>query len=142
MHVLNSKIRLLVLLYFKWRKPMLKTSKQLGITGSIFLLVMAGFHISGIRYGSGLIDNSNAVSFVKEIFPVLFAHPSIHLLGLAALGFLAATMKEAGRKVFLVLGIIVLIDAGFAFYLAFYIPGVLLLIAATLFLTGSAIRLS
>ncbi len=110
---------------------MTKTSKYLTIFGSILLLVMACFHGSGLFYVQGLMEESNAPDFLKNIMPVLFAHPSIHLFGLSIFGFLSLSLGEAANRVLMVLAILVLLDGLLAFYLGGVIPG-LLLLAATL----------
>ena len=103
------------------------------ILGSLLLLVMAAFHGSGFSYVRAAIEESNASGFLKDIVPVLFAHPSIHLIGLAAFGFLALTLKQDAPMVLLLLAMLVLADGLLAFYLGGVLPGVLLSLAAAFF---------
>ncbi len=112
---------------------MTKTSKYLTIFGSLLLLIMALFHGSGLLYVKGLMEESNAAHFLKEIVPVLFAHPSIHLLGLAAFGILSLTLKADHNKILATIVVLVLIDSLLAFYLGGVIPGLLLLAAGLSF---------
>ncbi len=98
--------------------------------GSAFLLIMGAFHGSGIYFVSEAIDQSNAEEFLKDIVPVLFAHPSIHLIGLAALGVLALFLKHEMRKLTWALAALVILDALLGFYLGGAIPGILLSVAA------------
>lgn len=114
-------------------KGLSKNSKILCVSGSVLLLVMAAFHGSGISYVSDIMSKSNAEPFLKEIMPVLFAHPSIHLIGLAAFGVLAVFMTQDARKVLVLLAIAVAADAALAFYLGGVIPGVLLMAAVLCF---------
>ncbi len=102
--------------------------KILCLIGSIFLLVMAIFHGSGFNYVSSAISETNAEEFLKEIVPVLFAHPSIHLIGLAAFGILSLFLKQEATKILMLLSFIVLTDAFLAFYLGGILPGILLMI--------------
>ncbi len=113
-----------------------RNSKTATIVGSVLLVVMTLFHGSGISYVSDLMQQSNAESFLKEIFPVLFVYPSIHLLGLAMLGILTLKMSQEIRKVLFAIAVLIVINALVAFYLGAIIPGILLLISAFCFLIG------
>ena len=107
------------------------------IAGSSILLVMAVFHGSGYYYVSETIIASNAEPFLKDIVPVLFAHPSFHLLGLSAFGLLALELTIDAKKVLAVLSILIFIDALLALYLGGLLPGILLTIAALCFVSAS-----
>ncbi|WP_109300292.1 hypothetical protein [Aquimarina sp. AU474] len=117
------------------KKP--KTSVVLCAIGSALLLIMALFHGSGFVYVSEAIKNSNAEEFLKEIVPVLFAHPSIHLISLTTFGILTIFLNYDYKKVSITLSSIIIIDAVLAFYLGGIIPGILLTIAATCFILVS-----
>jgi len=112
---------------------MSKTAKTLCWIGSVLLLFMAAFHGSGLLYISDLIQQSNAEDFLKDIVPVLFLHPSLHLASLAGFGILAIFLTQDAGKVLFVLSLIVLVDAGLAFYLGGWLPGSLLTAAALCF---------
>ena len=111
-----------------------KTSKIFCIIGSSFLCIMGAFHGSGFFYISELMEQSNADLFLKDIVPVLFAHPSIHLIGLAGLGVLALFLKQDFRKLAWALSAIVLVDAILGFAVGGLIPGILITLAACCFL--------
>jgi len=111
-----------------------KAFKVLCLVGSLLLLVMAMFHGSGLFYVKESIDQSNAEGFLKEIVPVLFAHPSLHLIGLSAFGFLALSLNYEIKKVLTLISALVTVDALLAFYLGGILPGILLLIAALCFI--------
>lgn len=111
-----------------------KNSKVATIVGSVLLIVMALFHGSGINYVSDLMQQSNTASFLKEMTPILFAHPSIHLLGLSMLGIMTMNMGKEIRKVLYAIIALIVVDALVAFYLGAMIPGALLLVAAICFL--------
>lgn len=113
-----------------------KTAKIAHIIGILLLTALGIFHGSGIIYVTEIIAQSNTEDFIKEIFPVLFAHPSFHLLGLAALGVLTLSMKHEARKIKLFISAFVMVDSLFAFYLGALIPGIVLLLTASLFLVG------
>ena len=113
-----------------------KIAKIAHIIGIVLLTALAIFHGSGILYVTEIIAQSNTEDFIKEIFPVLFAHPSFHLLGLAALGVLTLSMKQEARKISVFISILVILNSLFAFYLGAVLPGVLLLVAAASFLVG------
>ena len=107
------------------------------------LLIMALLHGSGFAFVVGAMNESNARDFLKDIFPVLFAHPSIQLGGLAVLGLVCSRRLIAMRPALMVVAVLVAIDAGLAFLLSALVPGLLLTAAAACFLaafvmTGSA----
>ena len=108
----------------------LKLANISTIIGSLLLIIMAALHGSGTTYVSTLINESNSETFIKEVFPILFAHPSIHLLGLAGLGTLTLFMRHEIRKVMLFLSALIVIDSFLAFYLGAIIPGILLILSA------------
>jgi len=115
------------------QKTKSKTSKILIIIGSILLTVMGIFHGSCIFYVSELMNDSNAEEFLKEIMPVLFAHPSIHLIGLAALGILTLYLKYEAKKILFLLTILIIIDTILAFTVGGLIPGFILSVPAVCF---------
>lgn len=108
------------------QKTKSKTTRILILIGSILLVIMATFHASGFFYVSDSINKLNAEGFLKEIVPVLFAHPSIHLIGLAALGVLTLYLKYEAKKILLLLTIMVIIDTILAFNIGGLIPGLIL----------------
>lgn len=112
-----------------------KRSRVLIIIGSILLLAMAIFHGSGIAYVTELMNQSDAKTFLKEIFPVLFASASIKLIAFSILGFITLKNIEGMKKILLVIFAFVTVDSLTAFYLEAWVPGVLLLIAAWCFLS-------
>jgi len=118
-----------------------KISKVATGIGSVFLAIMSLLHGSGIGYVNNLMQESNAEDFLKEIFPVLFAHPSIQLLGLAALGVLTLFMKHETEKVLLFITILIAVNCGLAFYLGATIPGILLLSSAFAFGLGGFVKM-
>ncbi len=113
-----------------------KASKMYCITGSLLLVIMGVFHGSGFFYVSDAMQASNAEAFLKDIVPALFAHPSIHLIGLAAFGVLAVFLKQELRKLSWLLALLIALDALLAFYLGGMIPGFLLVAAAACFVTA------
>lgn len=110
-----------------------KLSKVFCLIGSGLLLLMAIFHGSGFFYIREEIEKSNTDEFLKEIIPTLFAHPSIHLLGLAAFGIIAMVLKQDAHKIAWIVAAMISIDAVLAFYLGGIIPGFLLATAAICF---------
>ncbi|MDB4292801.1 hypothetical protein N9954_05285 [Maribacter sp.] len=112
----------------------LKTHKGFCITGSVLLLIMALFHGSGFSYVGEKIKQSNAEEFLKDIVPVLFAHPSIHLIALASFGILALFIGHESWKMLFLLSIIIVVDAFLAILLGGLIPGLLLFAAAICFI--------
>ena len=108
-------------------------TKRSTIVGCVLLSSMALFHGSGIIYLTEIVQQSNAKPFIKEIFPVLFAHPSIHLFGLAALGILTLFMKHEVGKILLFISILISINAILAFFLNATIPGILLVLSSFVF---------
>lgn len=101
--------------------------------GCALLTIMALFHGSGMNYVSDLMQRSNSESFLKEIFPVLFAHPSLHLFGLASLGIVTLFMKHEIEKILFFIAFMVCIDSLLAFFLGAVVPGILLLFASFIF---------
>ncbi len=114
--------------------------KTLCILGSLLLLAMAIFHGSGFSYINKAIIQSNTAEFLKDIVPVLFAHPSFHLIGLAAFGVLALFLGRESKKVLVLLSLIVIADGLLAFYLGGVIPGILLVSAALCFTVAGYIQ--
>ncbi|MEM1326110.1 MAG: hypothetical protein AAGI23_09160 [Bacteroidota bacterium] len=112
---------------------MKKRNKYFCYAGSALLLFMAIFHGSGFNFVKASIESSNADSFLKDIVPALFAHPSIHLMGLTAFGLLSTTMEQP-RKVLVLLALLIFVDAALGFYLGGLIPGAFLSSAAILFI--------
>ncbi len=110
-----------------------KWIKVLHLTASTLLLLMAGFHASGTQYVSGVMLESNASPFLKEIFPVLFILPSLHLLGLAVLGIWALQFGNARRKIAWFIAASVMITTLLAFYLGAILPGGILLTTFLIF---------
>jgi len=110
-----------------------KTSRLLIVIGSILLAIMALFHGSGFFYVRDLINESNAEGFLKEIVPILFAHPSIHLFGLSALGIVTLYLKYDATKILFLLTILVIIDTILAFTIGGLIPGLILTVPAVCF---------
>ena len=113
-----------------------KTHKISTLIGCSLLTIMALFHGSGILYISNLVQKSDITPFVKEIFPILFAHPSIQLLGLSGLGVLTLFMKHEIEKITFFIALMVFINAMLAFYLGATIPGVLLIFSSLIFTIG------
>lgn len=108
--------------------------------GIALLLVMAILHASGFYYVTKLFRQTNAPTFLQAVFPILFLFPSIQLLGLAAFALLSNYLGEGARQVLWVTTILVMVNAGLAFVLQAWLPGVLLLIASSCL--GWAARLS
>lgn len=117
--------------------PEPKIARNCCITASLLLLFMAVFHGSAFFYVKESIVNSNAEEFLKDIVPVLFAHPSVHLVGLAAFGFSTLSLGPTAWKVRRILVLLIALDAALAFYLGGMIPGLLLLTAAGCVAVGS-----
>lgn len=114
------------------------TAKILCTIGSVLLLVMAIFHGSGYSMISDAIAKSNASSFLKHVVPALFAHASIHLIGLAAFGILALFLAQGARRLIALLAAVVVADAILAFYLGGAVAGALLMAAALCFVLAAA----
>ncbi len=112
-------------------------AKTFCIVGSILLIMMAVFHGSGYSYVASAIGESDAENFLKQIVPVLFAHPSIHLIELAAFGILAMFLGPAASKVLTLLAALIMVDGALAFYLGGILPGILLFGAALSFIVAS-----
>ena len=109
-------------------------SKVLCIVASSLLVVVALFHASGIGYITEIVQESDLSTFVKDIFPVLFIIPSLQLLALAAFGILATKMESQTKTILLLLSLFVLIDALLAFYLNAWIPALILVLPAIMYL--------
>lgn len=114
-----------------------KITKIATIIGSTLLVIMAIFHISGIGYVSNLVQQSNTEPIVKTIFPVLFAHPSVQLFGLAGSGIWTLFSGKGIKNSLLFIAVMVCIDAAFAFYLGAAVPGILLMFAVITFGVGA-----
>ena len=111
-----------------------KTYKVLVFSGSALLILMAVFHASGINYVTEIVMESNADDLIKEIFPVLFLHTSLHLFGLAMFGLATLYLKTGYKNVLMVIASLIVVSAFAAFYLNAVAPGILLLVAASCFI--------
>ena len=114
-----------------------RTNKFFCITGSILLLMMAVFHGSGTFLITAEVSDSNVPAFIKDIFPILFAHISIHLIGLSVFGIAVTFLSQGARLILAPLIGMVAVDVAIAIYLNAVLPGVLLLLAATCFGIGA-----
>ncbi len=103
-------------------------------TGTLLLLLMAIFHGSGFAFVMDKMNQSNASPFLKEIMPVLFLLPSVHLVCLASLGGISIFLGDRSRPVLVLVIIFSGINMVFALYLGAYIPSILLLLAIGCFL--------
>jgi len=112
---------------------MSKSNKYLCGIGSLLLLVMALFHLSGLEWITAEIDSSDAKPFLKEVFPVLFTHVSLQLLGLAALGASLIVVAGNTRLIAAFIAVMSAANVALALWLGAYPPGILLAIAATCF---------
>lgn len=110
-----------------------KLDRTLCFIGSGLLLAIAALHSSGTNYINGIAQKSDLPAFIKTVFPVLFILPTIQLVGLAAFGVIASTMKNQANKVLIPLAILVFVNALLAFYLNALLPGFILAIPATIF---------
>jgi len=102
------------------------------VIGSILLLVTAWLHGSGYAQVSDAISESNASGFLKHVVPGLWAHFSIHLVILAAFGFVLAFSRHRARVLLALLAVAAAVDAAWAYLLAGFFVGVILPIAAAL----------
>ncbi len=104
------------------------------IIGSVLLVTMALFHGSGFGYVVDKMNQSNAPSFLKEIMPVVFLQPSIHLLCLASFAGIAIFLKGNMFPILLLVVIFVGINLILAIYLKAYFPGAILFLSLSCFL--------
>lgn len=109
-----------------------KISKLLKVAGIVLIFFMAAFHISGIVFVTESMNDSNAKGFLKQIFPPLFIHPSLQLIGLGVLGVLTFFYSRGARLILIWIAIMVFVDALIAFYLGAIFPGLLLCLSAIL----------
>ncbi|MEO1715177.1 MAG: hypothetical protein AAFU60_17755 [Bacteroidota bacterium] len=109
----------------------------LGLSGTILLLIMAVFHGSGLPYVNEIMMESNAASFLKDIFPILFVQPSLHLLTLAAFAGLGVFFIPDGRRVLKLTALAILVDAILALVLQAWIPAGMLVLAAGLLMVAT-----
>lgn len=110
---------------------MSKSMKYLCLAGSLLILAVGIFHLSGLTRITSELTESNSPEFFKNIFPVLFVHVSIQLTGLAGLGIASIFFPAAMRIIAIYIAAMVAVNALLALYLDGYPPGgVLLLIAA------------
>lgn len=115
-------------------------SKWLCGIGVGLLLVMAAFHGMGLVYVSGLMDESEAPQFLKDIFPVLFVHVTIHLVALAAFGVAALALPAARRALSFIIAGAVVFSGALAVYLGAVVPSVILFGVAGCFLGAGLTR--
>ena len=102
------------------------------VGGSVLLLVTGVLHGSGYSKVSDAISKSNAVAFLKHVVPGLWVHFSIHLVVLAAFGFVLAFSIQRVRILLVLLALAAAADALWAYSLAGFFVGVALPAAAAL----------
>lgn len=114
-------------------KPKSKSYKWLIVTGSLLLTLMAIFHASGTPYVSEMMNQSNADGLLKEIFPVLFLNPTLHLITLAAFAVASIYLTKGYKIILTIVSAAAIVNAIMAFYLGANIPGILLILASSCF---------
>lgn len=107
---------------------------MLGLIASAFLFTMGILHLSGINYFKDLVLSSDLSPMIKDVFPVLFALPSLQLIGFSIVGAMEIFSRGDSSKVFRLLSLLVFLDAIVAVYLGVWLPAILLFIPAGLFL--------
>jgi hypothetical protein len=110
--------------------------RAITITGSVFLLMIAILHSSGAEYLIEQMQASNVNPLVKNIFPVLFIHPTIQLVALAVLGLILTFQRTPVKLIWLWLAGTVLLDALLAFFLKAWLPGLILLLPVGCYIMG------
>ncbi|MEL6688195.1 MAG: hypothetical protein AAFP97_11330 [Pseudomonadota bacterium] len=110
-----------------------RTAKIVIIAGVTLLLLMAGLHISGVGLVTDRMAQSDAPDFLKSIFPVLFISASLQLVALAAFGGAALKYPVARRGLSSLVALFALINAGFALFLAHWVPAGILGLATVCF---------
>ncbi len=94
---------------------------------------MGLFHGSGLNWISNEIAESNVKPFLKEVFPVLFIHVSIQMVGLAILGASLVFFQNGIRVIASFITIMVAANVVLAFWLGAYPPGIALCCATICF---------
>lgn len=107
------------------------------VLGIIFVLAIAALHISGLPHYSEQINQSNASDFLKSMFPVLYAIPSLYLAVLAIFGFVALSTPTAFRRICFVLAVAVFAAGLLALLLGEWIPVVVMGGGAALFVISA-----
>ncbi|MEO1044604.1 MAG: hypothetical protein AAFX04_04110 [Pseudomonadota bacterium] len=106
------------------------------------MLAIAGLHISGFGDFTAEMNASNASDFLKDMFPILYAMPSLYLLVLSLFAVVALFLPAARRPLCLILAAGVFACGALALMLNEWIPMVVMGFGALLFLvsafTGSA----
>ncbi len=113
-----------------------KRLKSLAYGSGALLLLMAALHGSGLLFITEKVNASNLSDGIKSIFPVLFVLPTIEMVGLGVLCFLAP--KQDGQRtysIYYVIFFLVLINAFLALYLKAWIPALILVVPSILLFT-------
>lgn len=114
-----------------------KSFKLFVSLGCILLVVMALFHGSGLKFVNDTLLESNSKGFIKDIFPVLFVHTSVHLFSLAIFGIATLSMSDGHKTILKIIASFIIISSLAAFYLTAIAPGILLLLSASCFLIAN-----
>ena len=114
-----------------------KSFKLYVVSGCVLLVVMAIFHGSGLKFVNDTLLESNAKGFIKDIFPVLFIHSSVHLFSLAIFGIATLSVNHGHKTILRIIASFIIISSLAAFYLTAIAPGILLLLSASCFLIAN-----
>ncbi len=105
--------------------------------GIAFVLAIAALHISGFDHYTSQIRESDASDFLKDMFPILYAMPSLYLLTLGAFGVLALFAPTARRPICLILAVAVVAAGALALMLGEWIPVAVMSGGALFFLVAA-----
>ena len=101
--------------------------------GVLFVLAIAGLHASGFERFTDQMNQTDASSMLKDMFPVLYLMPSLYLAALAAFGILAMVDRRSRRSICVILAPAVLLAGALALLLGEWLPLVVMGVGGGLF---------
>ena len=90
--------------------------------GVAFCLAIAALHGSGFGRFTQAMKGSDAPAYLKQMFPVLYAMPSLYLVVLAAFGALAFLRPSSRRPICFILTLAVTACGALALMLGEWVP--------------------
>ncbi|MEL6322834.1 MAG: hypothetical protein AAFQ84_01230 [Pseudomonadota bacterium] len=101
--------------------------------GVVFVSAIAMLHGSGFGTFTAEMNETNASDFLKDMFQVLYAVPTVFLLTLAAFGVLATLNRRMRRPVCSILCPAVVATGALALVLGEWVPLVIMTLGGSLF---------
>ena len=108
--------------------------------GVLFVLAIAILHATGFERFTNEMNQTDASTMMKDMFPVLYLMPSLYLAALAAFGVLAMLDRRSRRSICLILAPAVLLAGALALLLGEWLPLVVMGVGAGFFALAALMK--